>query len=203
MKTTFFGPGTLVAAAFIGPGTLTVCTLAGAEYGLTLLWALLFSIVATMILQEAAARLGYVTKRGLAANIREHTKSPWIRLPALVLVLSGIVVGAIAYEAGNIKGGALGLAYLLPEMHIWSLLIIGAIAFGLLWFGRYRTIELVLVFLVGVMSVVFVLSAFLLAPSPTDLIKGLLVPTIPSGAEFLVIALIGTKIVPYNLFLHS
>ncbi|HOP23360.1 MAG TPA: divalent metal cation transporter, partial [Gammaproteobacteria bacterium] len=47
-----FGPGVLVAAAFIGPGTVTVCTLAGAQYGFVLLWSMVFSVIATIILQE-------------------------------------------------------------------------------------------------------------------------------------------------------
>ena len=50
------GPGVLVAAAFIGPGTVTVCSIAGVKYGYLLLWALLLSVLATVILQEMAAR---------------------------------------------------------------------------------------------------------------------------------------------------
>ncbi|MDP5035984.1 MAG: divalent metal cation transporter, partial [Alishewanella sp.] len=55
------GPATLVTAAFIGPGTVVTASLAGANYGYALLWALLFSVIATMILQEMASRLGIVT----------------------------------------------------------------------------------------------------------------------------------------------
>ena len=57
------GPGVLVAAAFIGPGTVTACTLAGVEFGYALLWAMLLSIFATIVLQEMAARLGIITQR--------------------------------------------------------------------------------------------------------------------------------------------
>nr|WP_237712996.1 divalent metal cation transporter [Alishewanella agri] len=59
-----FGPATLVTAAFIGPGTVVTASLAGANFGYALLWALLFSVLATLILQEMAARLGIVTGRG-------------------------------------------------------------------------------------------------------------------------------------------
>ncbi|HCW64574.1 MAG TPA: manganese transporter, partial [Leeuwenhoekiella sp.] len=52
------GPGALVAAAFIGPGTVTVCTLAGIQFGFSLLWAMTLSIIATIILQETASRIG-------------------------------------------------------------------------------------------------------------------------------------------------
>ena len=57
-----FGPGPIVAAAFIGPGTVTVCSLAGAQFGLALLWALLFSVFATLVLQEASARFGLIAR---------------------------------------------------------------------------------------------------------------------------------------------
>ena len=52
------GPGALVAAGFIGPGTVTTCTVSGASYGYTMLWALLFATVATIIFQEMASRVG-------------------------------------------------------------------------------------------------------------------------------------------------
>jgi manganese transport protein len=72
-----------VAAAFIGPGTVTTATLAGANYGYTLLWALTFSIIATLVLQEMSARLGVVTGEGLGEAIRARFGaglprfSPW------------------------------------------------------------------------------------------------------------------------------
>ena len=63
------GPGIFVAAAFVGPGTVTTSTLAGAEYGYSLIWALLFAIFATVLLQEMCLRLGVITQRGLGANL--------------------------------------------------------------------------------------------------------------------------------------
>lgn len=59
------GPGALVTAAFIGPGTITTCTLAGAKFGYALLWGMVFSVLATIILQEMAARLRIISKNGL------------------------------------------------------------------------------------------------------------------------------------------
>ena len=72
-----FGPGLLVMAAFIGPGTVTMASLAGAKYGYVLLWAVLFSILATMVLQEMAYRLGLVTREGLGTNLQvRHCRYP-------------------------------------------------------------------------------------------------------------------------------
>ena len=80
------GPGVLVTAAFIGPGTVTACTLAGANFGYALLWALLFATLATMALQEMSARLGVVTQKGLGEILAELLRaSPW-RWPLIGLV---------------------------------------------------------------------------------------------------------------------
>ena len=69
MKFPQIGPAFLVTAAFIGPGTVITASLAGANYGFALVWALLFSVIATIILQEMTARLGIVTQQGLGENI--------------------------------------------------------------------------------------------------------------------------------------
>jgi len=95
----YFGPSTLVAAAFIGPGTVTMCTLAGNQYGYELLWALLFSTLATIVLQEMAARIGLVTQDGLGAIVKKERSKGFIGLVLFVLVLGAVLIGNAAYEA--------------------------------------------------------------------------------------------------------
>ncbi len=197
------GPGALVAAAFIGPGTVTTATVAGARFGATLLWALAFSVVATLVLQEMAARLGLVTGRGLGEAVRERFRGTVSRVAAVLLVVSAIVVGNAAYQTGNLLGGALGLEALAGGSGRGWALGLAAAAFLLLWSGSYRLMERVLVGLVVVMSVVFLATAVVLAPPLGELAGGLLIPSMPTGAEAIAIGLIGTTVVPYNLFLHA
>ena len=99
----------MVTAAFIGPGTVTMCTLVGVRTGSTLLWALVFSVLATIVLQEMSARLGIMTRMGMGEALREHLPLGVVRLAVLVLVFSAIVVGNAAYEGGNLSGAVLGL----------------------------------------------------------------------------------------------
>ena len=99
------GPGTVIAAAFIGPGTITMCSIAGAEYGLDLMWALLFSLFVTTILQLTAAKIGLITQKGLSANLLESFDNKILKYLAVTLVLSAILIGNTAYQAGNISGG--------------------------------------------------------------------------------------------------
>lgn len=207
----YFGPSTLVAAAFIGPGTVTVCTLAGVRSGYMLLWALLFSIAATVILQEMTGRLGIITRKGFGEAIREQLTNPIIKLTGILLVFSAIVIGNIAYEGGNISGAVLGWEefFVGLDVTIYGLtvrltsLVIGIIAFWLLFSGNFKRIVNVMTVLVGLMSIVFVTTAVVIQPDIGAILKGLFVPQ-ASPDEFLtVIALIGTTVVPYNLFLHA
>lgn len=202
------GPGVLIAAAFIGPGTVTVCTLAGIEFGYGLLWAMLLSVLATVVLQEMAARLGLVTGQGLTQVLREQLRPhPVCRSLVLLLVLCAVVIGNAAYEAGNISGGRLGLETLLALEGVdgarFLSLPIGAVAFVLLYLGSYRVLERTLVLLVVLMSLSFVVTALLTRPDPALLVRGLLVPSINDASLLTVVGLIGTTVVPYNLFLHA
>ncbi len=205
------GPGTLVAAAFIGPGTVTLCTLAGVNFGFNLLWAMLLSIVATIVLQEMAARLGIISQRGLSDVIKSEIKNPIINKFMMLLILSAIVIGNASYEAGNISGGILGLETIVGEIRFdlgnYSLnflsLIVGIIAFMLLYIGNYKFLEKVLVTLVLVMSVSFLITAIITKPDIISILKGAFIPTSPKGSLLTIIGLIGTTVVPYNLFLHA
>lgn len=198
------GPGVLVAAAFIGPGTVTACTLAGAEFGYTLLWAMLLSIIATLVLQEMAARLGIVTQRGLADVIKGELKTPWVRYTAITIILGAIVVGNAAYEAGNIGGATLGLEAIFgSDYNTYYPILIGLCAFVLLYIGNYRLLEKALVSLVLIMSLSFVVTAFITQPDIGQILKGLVVPSVPEEGILTIIALVGTTVVPYNLFLHA
>ncbi|MBE0673213.1 MAG: Nramp family divalent metal transporter [Bacteroidales bacterium] len=205
------GPGALVTAAFIGPGTLTACTLAGAAWGYSLLWGLLFSVVATVVLQEMASRLGIVGRKSLGEAISLSFRNPIAKIIAILLVILAIGIGNAAYESGNIAGAAMGLesvtgldTFLIggKPLRIWPLLT-GLMAFSLLYSGSYRVIEKILITLVIIMSITFITTAILVKPSISEVARGLFIPSVPKGSIIMLIGLIGTTIVPYNLFLHA
>ena len=206
------GPAVLVTAAFIGPGTVTTCSLAGAGYGYALLWALLFSVIATVVLQEMAARLGIVARKDLGEALHAQFPRGIGRVLSVLLVVSAIGIGNAAYETGNIMGGVLGLEALVGELplfgqqgiasRIWGPLT-GILAFVLLWFGSYRRVEKILVAMVIVMSILFLTTMVLVAPSPVEILRGMFIPGIPAGSILMVTGLVGTTVVPYNLFLHA
>jgi Mn2+/Fe2+ NRAMP family transporter len=193
----------VLAAAFIGPGTVTTAASAGAGFGTSLLWALAFSTTACLVLQEAAGRLTLVSGRSLGQALSEGFPRGGSRLLMLTLVLGAILLGCAAYEAGNILGAVSGalLVFEVPKAALTALC--GVIAGLLLWFNAPQRVAQVLGIAVGVMGVAFLAMAVSMAPALPRLLDGLLVPSLPTGAGILALGLVGTTVVPYNLFLGS
>ncbi len=196
----------LVTAAFIGPGTVTACTSAGIGFGYALLWALVFATVATIILQNMAARVAIVTGQGLAEAILAAASSAPLRLAMAGLIFASLAIGNSAYQAGNVSGTAIGLAVLgLGEPGAASaplVLATGLLAAALIVIGRPRWLEKLLIGLVLAMSVAFIGGLAVIDIAWSAVFLGLR-PTLPQGSLLTAIALIGTTVVPYNLFLHA
>ena len=201
-----FGPGALVTAAFIGPGTITTCSIAGADFGYALLWGMVFSTIATIVLQEMSARLGIITHNGLGEALRKQFSDPVSKAFAAVLVISAITIGNAAFETGNVLGASLGLQSLSgssdESIKTWAP-VIGIVSFILLFIGSYKLIEKVMILLVILMSLTFLTTAIIISPQLKELLKGMFIPSLPEGSLLALVGLIGTTVVPYNLFLHA
>lgn len=198
------GPATLVTAAFVGPGTVTVCAQAGVRFDFSLLWALLFSVGITILLQEMAARVGLVQQKDLAEVLKESISHPVLKNAVIGLVLAAIVLGNAAYEAGNINGAVMGLEIIsgTHQQWLWPILS-GAIAFILLYLGNHKILERTLLGLVIFMSLSFIATALITRPDYGAILQGFIQPNIKEDNILMVLALIGTTVVPYNLFLHA
>ena len=207
------GPATLVTAAFIGPGTVSVCALAGIEHAYGLIWVMIISLIMTLFLQELTARLAIIDQLDLTELILSHlNRNKWISISIISLIFVAIVFGNTAYEAGNLSGVNIGLRILSFDDHFINLLgvklnyaIIGitAIALLILHLRSYKRIEKILMLLVGVLSLSFIVLALLTTERLGVLIQGILQPKFPDKDPLIIAALIGTTVVPYNLFLHS
>ncbi|QKY70342.1 Nramp family divalent metal transporter [Lentibacillus sp. CBA3610] len=197
------GPGVLVAASIVGPGTVTTASATGAEFGYVLIWALVFSLLATMILQDMVTRLGIISRKELGMVMRDQFTHPVLKGATVFLIIAAILIGNAAYETGNITGGAIGLTTITGiPVDVWSV-IIGIAAALLLWTGSYKIIEKAFITLILIMSLSFVITAVVVQPDLGAMFEGTFIPTVPDGAGLFVISLIGTTIVPYTLFLQS
>ncbi|MEY4134843.1 MAG: hypothetical protein RL386_1193, partial [Bacteroidota bacterium] len=193
----------IISAAFIGPGTVTMTSKAGALFGADLLWALTFSIVSTIILQETSARLSIASGKNLGAIIALRMQGKPGAAKLLYFIFGALVFGCVAYEAGNLLGAVAGLGLFLSFSRPLLTLIVGFLCGILLWMGSLRQIARFMGALVAAMGIAFAFSAVYTPVAGSEIVSHAIVPSIPRGSALLIIGLVGTTIVPYNLFLGS
>ena len=198
-----FGPGMLVAAAFIGPGTVTTASIAGANFGFVLMWALLLSIIVTFVLQEMSSRLGIVSGLGLSEALRSSINNHFLKAFLMILIVSALGIGNAAFEVGNITGAAIGLSQISNLSISNSVLIVGILVLILLGTRIFKMLEQILTVLVVIMSLLFLLTMITIEIDYSKLLRGLLIPNATPSSLLTIMALIGTTVVPYNLFLHA
>ena len=119
--------------------------------------------------------------------------------------MGAVVLGAAAYEMGNLLGAVAGIQ-LIFNVPAWILVIcIATTAFFILNIPSLKIISTILGFLVVIMGLGFLITAILIKPSLNEIFAGAVIPKWPNSNEagILVLGLIGTTIVPYNLFLGS
>lgn len=198
------GPGILVVGSFIGPGTVTSATRAGANYGYALFWTVIFSVIAVIVMQEMAARLGIVTQNGLAEElVKELSDRPSLKWIMIALVASAITLGGVAYMGGDLTGTAVGLSAITGIRSniiapIWGVCILVLINIG----DAVKSLEKLLSVCVSIMAIVFLVTMVIVKPDLGELLRGV-APIPPAGSIMTCVSLIGTTVVPYNMFIHA
>jgi manganese transport protein len=189
----------VISAAFIGPGTITTAITAGSTFQLSLLWTVVFATVACIVLQEVSARI--IISSGLTFGECIDKKFQLRGIKWLVAL--PVLLGCAAYEAGNILGAVSGVALLIPGDKRWFTIGITILSGWILWRGGSKLISNVMMVLVGVMAIAFAVLAWRVQFSTGELIKASFIPSLPNGGEWIALGLVGTTIVPYNIFIGS
>jgi Mn2+/Fe2+ NRAMP family transporter len=192
----------VISAAFIGPGTVTTAASAGALFQLDLLWAVAFATAACIVLQEVSARLAIVSGLTMGQAIVKVYGTSRGRL--LNYLLGGpVILGCAAYEAGNILGAVSGMQLITASNGTILTIALTVVVAVILWTDRRESIGWLMGFLVALMGFAFFALAVSRPFGAGDYLKASVLPQVPVGAEMLALALIGTTIVPYNVFLGS
>lgn len=181
------GPGLVLAAAGIGAGDVVVASVTGIRFGTTLLWAVVFTAALKYVLTEALARWQLATG--------ETVVRAWVtRLPRWVtvyfagyLVLWTFLVGASLSSACGLAAASLFPALPVP---VWGA-IHAALAAMLVAAGRYTSFQRLMKALVSVMAICVLVCALLAGAAPREVLRGLLLPTLPDGGGAQVLALLG------------
>tara|TARA_Y100000992_G_scaffold58601_1_gene35688 strand:- start:6 stop:1208 length:1203 start_codon:yes stop_codon:yes gene_type:complete len=205
------GPAVIITAAFVGPGSLTVCALAGIDFGFDLLWAVLLSCMITIFFQNIVAGLSYQNNMGIIELLKKEVSNKRLKFFFIFYILMTIFFGNAAYEAGNISGSLLGLKKISEIISFettrlfspYLLLIIGITLILIILKENIKFLKIILGIAVFLMSLSFLIAAIITKPDLTDLLSGFFIPKWRPENWSTIVAVLGTTIVPYNLFLHA
>lgn len=197
------GPGLLVSVGYMDPGNWATDIEAGSKYGYALLWVVLLSSLAAMLLQTLSLRLGLVAQKDLAQACRAHY-GPKTNLMLWLMAELSIV----ACDVAEVLGSALAL-HLLFGMSLLTGIAVTAfdtlIVLGLKGRG-FRQVEAIVLGLIITIAVCFSVEIFMVGLDWRAVAHGL----IPRGsavqdpyALLLAIGILGATVMPHNLYLHS
>ncbi len=196
-----FLPGIFLLGFNIGTGSVTTMAKAGADYGMTLLWSVLISCIATYVMIVTYGRYTLITGETALQAFRKHIH-PLVGIFFIIALTAGVsgsvmgvmgIVADVSYEwsKGFIEGGIRPL--------YWALLFISLVYF-IFWRGRTDVFERALAVIVAIMAASFVVNFFILIPPPGDILKGL-IPSVPDVAEtagrgplLLIASMVGTTL---------
>lgn len=194
------GPGLITGAADDDPSGISTYSVAGASAGLSMLWLALFTTPMMAVVQGMCARIGMVTGRGLAANIRTSVPT-WAGYTIAVMVIIANTFNVGADFAGMAASAHL-VAPFLPEQ-AWDVLFGLLLIFGLVYLS-YRRIAEFLKYLTLTLFA-YVVTAFIVHPNWGKVFTHLVIPQVQltKGWITTVMGVLGTTITPYLFFWQS
>lgn len=191
------GPGLTTGASDDDPSGVGTYSQTGAIYGYQLLWMSWFTFPLMSIVQEMCARIGLVTGRGLAGNIRRHYPR-WVLYTCTVLLFA-----ANTFNIGaNLGAMARAVQLLIPQANFAFVLVMFALAsLSLQIFSTYGTYARYLKWL-ALILISYVVTAFTIDLPWTEVFRGFVIPTITFSRDqvFLICGILGTTISPYLFF---
>jgi NRAMP (natural resistance-associated macrophage protein)-like metal ion transporter len=189
------GPGIITANVDNDAGGITTYSIAGANFGYSLLWTLIPITLALFVVQEMCARMGVVTGKGLADLIREN-----FGVRPTVILLAGMIIANLGTTTAEFAGIAASMEIVGVSKYI-SVPIAAILVWVVIVKGTYRSIEKI--FLVASsFYITYIISGLLMHPDWNFLLVQTLTPTIRlnSGYLYMLIGVIGTTITPWMQF---
>lgn len=193
------GPAFVASVAYVDPGNFSTNVSAGSEFGYRLVWVVLLANLMAMPVQFLSAKIGIVTGKTLPEVCRDRYPAP-VRWG---LWLQAEIV-AMATDLAEFVGAALGLNLLFGVPMLPAALITAVIAFIVLGMQTrgYRKFERAIAALLLIIVGGFAYELFRVGPDPGPALAGL-VPTLPDGAVYLAVGIIGATVMPHVVYLHS
>jgi manganese transport protein len=194
------GPAFVAAVAYVDPGNFATNIQGGAKFGYLLLWVVLVANLMAMLIQYLSAKLGIASDRDLPQNVRAH----YPRAVAIGMWVQAEMM-AMSTDIAEFLGAALGLNLLFGVPLLPAGLITGVIAFAILGLQSrgYRSFELAITALLGIIFAGFLYQVLRIGPSAKGTLDGLLPGLDGSSSLYLAVGIIGATVMPHVIYLHS
>ncbi|MBC3379697.1 Nramp family divalent metal transporter [Serratia fonticola] len=201
IKLSLMGPAFIAAIGYIDPGNFATNIQAGASFGYTLLWVVVWANVMAMLIQLLSAKLGIATGKNLAEHIRDRFPRPavwayWVQAEII----------AMATDLAEFIGAAIGFKLLLGVTLLQGAVLTGIATFLILMLQKrgQKPLELVIGGLLLFVAMAYIVELVFSQPQLSGLIRGMAIPDLPNGdAVFLAAGVLGATIMPHVIYLHS
>lgn len=201
IKLSLMGPAFIAAIAYIDPGNFATNIQAGATFGYTLLWVVVWANVMAMLVQLLSAKLGIATGKNLAEHIRDRFPRPvvwayWVQAEIIVM----------ATDLAEFIGAAIGFKLLFGVTLLQGAVLTGIATFLILMLQNrgQKPLELVIGGLLLFVAAAYIVELIFSQPDIAALGRGMLIPNLPDGnAVFLAAGVLGATIMPHVIYLHS
>ena len=195
------GPAFIAAIGYIDPGNFATNIQAGASFGYTLLWVVVWANIMAMLIQLLSAKLGIATGKNLAEHIRDRFPRPavwayWVQAEII----------AMATDLAEFIGAAIGFKLLLGVTLLEGAVLTGIATFLILMLQKrgQKPLELVIAGLLIFVAAAYIVELIFSQPELAALGRGMLVPDLPNrDAVFLAAGVLGATIMPHVIYLHS
>lgn len=199
----FIGPGLLVAVGYMDPGNWITSMQGGAQFGYTLLFVILISSLAAMLLQSMTVRLGIATGKDLAQMTRHYLSKP---VAVIFWIIAELAI--IATDIAEVIGSAISLNLLFNIPLIVGALITVCDVFILLFMMKFgfKKIEAIVGTLIFTVLAIFIFEVYISSPNVINLLNGFLPHkeiVTNQGILYIALGIVGATIMPHNLYLHS
>ncbi|MEU4790179.1 Nramp family divalent metal transporter [Micromonospora tulbaghiae] len=194
------GPAFVAAVAYVDPGNFATNSTAGARYGYLLVWVVVAANLAAMLVQTLTAKLGLATGRSLPELCREHLPRPLNRV-----MWAQAELVAMATDLAEVIGGAVALYLLFGVPLLPGGLIVGAASFAILALRArgFRTFEIAIAVLLGVIVLAFAVNLVSAQPDVSDAAAGLLPRMQGTDSMLLAAGILGATVMPHVIYVHS
>jgi len=194
----YLGPGFIVTIGFIDPGNWATNIAGGSQFGYDLLWVVSLSTLMLIFLQHLSAKLGIVTGRSLAANIRTSMPRPVVWIAGMTIVLA-----CVATDLAEYLGAALGF-YLLFRIPLWigAPLTVGLVFLAILG-QQYHRLERMIVIFLAVIAGCYIVELVVVHPAWGTAAPHWVVPSLDGASILVALAMLGAIVMPHNIYVHS